>query len=52
MVAEVKNLAVGDAGSQMGINGRQYVEQKHDVEKIVEQYKDIFRKLIETKGSL
>ena len=34
---------------ELGKNGRKYVEQKHDIKKIVEEYKNIFRTLVEKR---
>jgi len=34
---------------ELGQNGRKYVEQKHDIKKIVEEYKNIFRTLVEKR---
>ena len=34
-----------EVAAQFGANGRRYVEQNHDITKIIEQYKKIFRSL-------
>jgi hypothetical protein len=33
----------------MGENGKKYVEEHHDVTKIIQQYKELFEKLVSRK---
>ncbi|OHB61149.1 MAG: hypothetical protein A2167_04745 [Planctomycetes bacterium RBG_13_46_10] len=37
---------------EMGKRGRAYVEQNHDIKKIIEKYKKIFRQILGSTGSL
>lgn len=47
MVEDVKLLLENEGmREEMGKNGRRYVEQEHDIKRIVEQYKIIFEDLI------
>ena len=48
MVADVK-LLLGDSRlrQELGQNGRTYVEQEHELNKVVEQYADLFGQLVE-----
>lgn len=41
----VKRLLADDCYMEPGRNGRKYVEDHHDIRKIIEQYKDIFRRI-------
>jgi glycosyltransferase involved in cell wall biosynthesis len=41
-----KILAEPPKTEEYGQNGRRYVEQNHDVTKIIEQYKELFRRLV------
>ena len=42
-----KILAQTPITEEYGQNGRRYAEQKHDITKIVEQYKDLFRQVVD-----
>jgi len=42
MSEQLKLIVSTDAGSEMGVNARNYVEQTHDITKIIEQYKQLF----------
>jgi len=42
-----KILAEPSKAEEYGKNGRRYAEQNHDVTKIVERYKDLFRQLVD-----
>ncbi|MCF7954856.1 MAG: glycosyltransferase family 4 protein [Phycisphaerae bacterium] len=50
MVAQIKVFTTTKIGEDMGSNGRDYVEQTHDVAKLIEQYKEMFVKLKQEKG--
>jgi len=34
-----------DLGAAWGVNARRYVEKNHDITRIIEEYKTIFREL-------
>jgi glycosyltransferase involved in cell wall biosynthesis len=42
----LKSLLAEDRYVQMGRNGRKYAEEKHDIKKIAEQYKELFFNLV------
>jgi len=44
----LKFLLENDRCLELGQNARRYAEERHDIKKIVEQYKDIFRNLLAT----
>jgi glycosyltransferase involved in cell wall biosynthesis len=46
-VRDCKILTEPSTIKEYGRNGRRYVEQNHDIKKIVEQYKDLFRQLVD-----
>jgi glycosyltransferase involved in cell wall biosynthesis len=50
MAAQIKVLMTTQAGEEMGSNGRDYVEQTHDIAKIIKQYKEMFVTLKQKKG--
>jgi glycosyltransferase involved in cell wall biosynthesis len=43
MATELETIVSTQAGADMGTNARKYVEQTHDISKIVDRYKEIFR---------
>ena len=45
-----KQLLDPQAAQRYGANGRRYAEENHDITRIVEQYKDIFRNLVVTQS--
>jgi glycosyltransferase involved in cell wall biosynthesis len=47
MVDSLKHLLSNEAYFRLGKNGRQYVEERHDIIKIADQYKSIFYRLYE-----
>ena len=49
-VSMLRQLLDEETGREYGGNGRQYVEQKHDITKIIEEYKKIFRRLVPDYG--
>ncbi len=49
MVKKLGEMTEGAWAEELGRNGRRYAEENHDITKIVEQYKEIFRKLIKSK---
>lgn len=53
MVEDVKLLLENEGlREEMGKNGRRYVGQEHDIKRIVEQYKIIFKDLIKDKNAI
>ncbi|MFC1782088.1 glycosyltransferase family 4 protein [Planctomycetota bacterium] len=42
---ELRRMLESDRAAEYGANGRRYVEENHDIKKIIEQYKSIFREL-------
>ncbi|MBN2089256.1 glycosyltransferase, partial [candidate division KSB1 bacterium] len=48
-VEQLKQLLDPETAQKYGENGRKYAEEHHDIRKIVEQYKDIFQKLVDEK---
>lgn len=49
MVDSLKFLLEDERYVQMGENGKKYVEENHDVTKIIQQYKTLFEKLVSRK---
>ena len=47
LATELKQLLLEDGFLRMGRNGRKYVEEKHDIAKIIDRYKTIFLELVE-----
>ena len=45
-VDSLRSLLEEDRWLKMGINGKKYVEEHHDVTKIIQQYKELFGKLV------
>jgi len=45
----LKSMLAEDRYIRMGRNGRKYAEEKHDIKKIAEQYKELFFKLVQGK---
>jgi len=45
-----KQLLDPTTAQRYGANGRRYAEENHDITRIIEQYKDIFRKLLATQS--
>ncbi|MHC4654821.1 MAG: glycosyltransferase family 4 protein [Planctomycetota bacterium] len=45
-VEMLKQMLDSDTAGRLGDNGRRYAEENHNVEKIIEKYKDIFSSLI------
>ena len=52
MNEKLRTIISTDVGVEMGASGRRYVEQTHDIAKIIEQYKEIFAGLIDQEGGL
>ena len=51
MVEDVKLLLSDrELRNELGLNGRRYVEHEHDLNKVVEQYADLFRRLAEKEA--
>jgi glycosyltransferase involved in cell wall biosynthesis len=50
MTEQLARIISTDAGVEMGSCGRGYVEQVHDIAKIIEEYKKIFNDLIDQRG--
>jgi len=48
-VRMLTELAEPEAQKQYGQNARRYVEEHHDIKKIIEEYKRIFRELVQKK---
>ncbi|MDH4240386.1 MAG: glycosyltransferase family 4 protein [Phycisphaerae bacterium] len=46
LVDSLRSLLEEDRCVKMGVNGKKYVEEYHDVTKIVRQYKELFEKLV------
>lgn len=40
-----RELLVEETAKELGRNGRQYAQQKHDITKVIKQYKDVFSHL-------
>jgi glycosyltransferase involved in cell wall biosynthesis len=49
LVDSLRSLLEEDRWLKMGINGKKYVEEYHDVTKIIKQYKELFEKLVKSK---
>lgn len=49
LVDSLRSLLEEDRCLKMGINGKKYVEEYHDVTKIIKQYKELFEKLVKSK---
>ncbi len=43
-------MVSSQVGVEMGRNAREYVEQKHDIAKIIEVYKQNFVRIMQEKG--
>jgi glycosyltransferase involved in cell wall biosynthesis len=51
MIDSLKDMLLEDRYLQMGANGKKYVRERHDVTKIVKQYKELFKKLVKCRDS-
>jgi glycosyltransferase involved in cell wall biosynthesis len=49
LVDSLRYLLEEDRCLKMGINGKKYVEEYHDVTKIIKQYKELFEELVKCK---
>ena len=45
LIKALNELLTDQRYAELGANGRKYVEEKHDITKIVEQYKSVFQEL-------
>lgn len=52
LVDSLRSLLEEDCWLKMGINGKKYVEEYHDVTKIIKQYKELFEELVKCKTSV
>ena len=50
MAARLKTIISTPEGAEIGENARKYVEQAHDISKIIKQYKQFFIRLMQEKG--
>jgi len=48
-VDSLRSMLEEDRWLKIGINGKKYVEEYHDVTKIIRQYKELFEKLVKCK---
>lgn len=46
LVDSLKDILRNDGYMEMGENSRKYVEENHDIAKVIEQYKEIFARLV------
>ena len=46
MIVSLKDMLKEDRYVEMGGNGKKYVEERHDVTKIIKQYKELFEELV------
>jgi len=51
MLDSLKEILVDERYLEMGENGKKYVEEYHDVTKIVQQYKELFEKLVKSRDA-
>lgn len=49
LVDSLRSLLKEDRWLKMGMNGKKYVEEYHDVKKIIKQYKELFEELVKCK---
>lgn len=47
LIAELKSMLAGEGYTALGDKGRTYARDKHDISRIVERYKEIFRQAAE-----
>jgi glycosyltransferase involved in cell wall biosynthesis len=52
LVDSLRALLEEDRWLKMGINGKKYVEEYHDVTKIIKQYKELFEELVKCRTSV
>jgi uncharacterized protein YlzI (FlbEa/FlbD family) len=52
MVDSLKDMLQEDRCVEMGGNGKKYVVEHHDVEKIIKQYKELFKELVKHKDAI
>ncbi len=52
LVDSLRSLLEEDRCLKMGINGKKYVEEYHDVTKIIKKYKELFEELVKCKTSV
>jgi glycosyltransferase involved in cell wall biosynthesis len=50
LAEELKKMLEDESWEQLGQMGRKYVEENHDITKIIERYKEIFSQLIQQRG--
>jgi glycosyltransferase involved in cell wall biosynthesis len=46
MIDSLETMLQKDRYVELGNNGKKYVEERHDLEKIIKQYKELFKKLL------
>jgi glycosyltransferase involved in cell wall biosynthesis len=47
MIESLKTMLQEDSYIELGKNGKKYVEERHDLVKIIKQYKELFKKLLQ-----
>ncbi|MHC4641852.1 MAG: glycosyltransferase family 4 protein [Planctomycetota bacterium] len=51
MIDSLKVMLEDDRYVELGENGKKYVEERHDLAKIIEQYKELFEKLVKSRDA-